>query len=80
MSRYCRLPATARYVLCNYGRPQSWHEIRANVTSDDIRWAQWQESVASTTVGPGIGSLKWAGIQPTLRSAQFADGYTYDRV
>ena len=29
LSRNCRLPPTARYVLCHYGQPHSWHEIRA---------------------------------------------------
>ena len=64
----CRLPPTARYVLCHYGQPHSWHEIRASVTSDDTRWTQWQESVISTTVGSCQGSIRWAGIQPIIAS------------
>jgi hypothetical protein len=61
-----RSPPKARYVLCHYEQLFSWHEIRATVTSDDLRWTQWQESVVSTTVGSCQGSIRWVGIQPTL--------------
>lgn len=63
-----RSPPKARFVLCHYEQPHSWHEIRASVTSDDTRWTQWQESVISTTVGSCRGSIRWAGIQPIIAS------------
>ena len=64
--RLGRPPPKARFVLCHYEQPHSWHEIRACVTSDDTHWIQWQESVISTTVGSCQGSIRWAGIQPIL--------------
>ena len=66
--RLGRPPPKARFVLCHYEQPHSWHEIRASVTSDDTRWTQWQESVISTTVGSCRGSIRWAGIQPIIAS------------
>jgi hypothetical protein len=63
-----RSPPKARFVLCHYEQPHSWHEIRASVTSDDTSWTQWQESVISTTVGSCRGSIRWAGIQPIIAS------------
>ncbi len=68
LSRNCRLPPTARFVLCHYRQPHTWHEIRANMTSDDFQWTYWQESVVSTTVGSCQGSIRWAGIQPVLEA------------
>ena len=68
LSRNCRLPPTARFILCHYRQPHTWHEIRANVTSDDFQWTQWQESVVSTTVGSCQGSIRWEGIQPVLEA------------
>jgi hypothetical protein len=66
ISQNGRPPPKARYVLCHYEQLFRWHEIRATVTSDHLRWTQWQEAVVSTTVGLCQGSIRWAGIQPTL--------------
>ena len=66
-----RPPPKARFVLCHYEQPHSWHEIAATVTANEVSWTQWQEAVISTTVGSCQGSPKWAGIQPihaTLRT------------
>jgi hypothetical protein len=66
LNRNGRPPPKARFVLCHYRQPHSWHEIAATctvtVTADELG----SESVVSTTVGSCQGSLKWAGIQPTL--------------
>ena len=61
-----RPPPKARFVLCHYGQPHSWHEVAATVTANEVSWTQWQEVVLNTTVGSCQGSPKWAGIQPTL--------------
>jgi len=46
-----RFPPKARFVLCHYEQPHSWHEIAATVNANEVSWAQWQEAVISTTVG-----------------------------
>jgi hypothetical protein len=65
-----RPPPKARFVLCHYEQPHSWHEI-----------AQWQEAVISTAVGSCQGSIRWAGIQPILATlrTQLAVFYTSRR-
>ena len=64
--RLGRPPLKARFVLCHYEQPHSWHEIAATVTANEVSWTQWQEAVISTTVGSCQGSIRWAGIQPIL--------------
>jgi hypothetical protein len=64
--RLGRPPPKARFVLCHYEQPHSWHEIAATVTANEVGWTQWQEAVISTTVGSCQGSIRWAGIQPIL--------------
>jgi hypothetical protein len=66
ISQNGRSPPKARFVLCHYEQPHSWHEIAATVTANEVSWTQWQEAVISTTVGSCQGSIRWAGIQPIL--------------
>ena len=61
-----RPPPKTRFAVCHYEQLHSWHEIAATVTVNELSWIHWQEAVISTTVGSCQGSLKWAGIHPTL--------------